>query len=257
MTLGDRIRELRMAKGLTQAQLGEMVDSDGNTVSRWERDKLGMRKEYVIKFAQALGTSADYLLGETDDPKRSPQSNVPRASSGWVQTPVPKFTPFNLSRFDMSLTEIDMKGLKKLPLLHGAPSPRNDVGDIAAFAEGDILTWQVFSADIYGAFDPLRPPFIIRVEGDAMDGAGIHDGAVAVINPAEEVRDGDAALVRWHRDQVAIKLVYWRTDGGVELHSADPRYMKTYTFTGDERQTGAFRVEGRVMWVGQRPRRLR
>ena len=47
-----------------------MVGSDGNTVSRWELDKLGMGNEYVLKLAQALDTSTAYLLGETDDPKR-------------------------------------------------------------------------------------------------------------------------------------------------------------------------------------------
>ena len=70
MSLGNRIRELRKKEGLTQAQLGEMVGSDGNTVSRWELDKLGMGNEYVLKLAQALDTSTAYLLGETDDPKR-------------------------------------------------------------------------------------------------------------------------------------------------------------------------------------------
>lgn len=70
MSLGNRIRELRKKKGLTQAQLGEMVGSDGNTISRWELNKLGMGKEYILKFAQALDTTTAYLLGETDNPKR-------------------------------------------------------------------------------------------------------------------------------------------------------------------------------------------
>ena len=86
MSLGSRIRELRKKQGLTQTQLGEMVGSDGNTVSRWELDKLGMGNEYVLKFAQALDTSTDYLLGETDDPTRADALLAPQKTADMPQT---------------------------------------------------------------------------------------------------------------------------------------------------------------------------
>lgn len=86
MSLGSRIRELRKKQGLTQTQLGEMVGSDGNTVSRWELDKLGMGNEYVLKFAQALDTSTGYLLGETDDPTRADASLAPQKTADMPQT---------------------------------------------------------------------------------------------------------------------------------------------------------------------------
>ena len=67
-----------------------------------------------------------------------------------------------------------------------------------------------------------------------MEGAGIQNDALAVINPAKEVRDGEAALVCWHQRQAVIRLVYWRPDGGVELHPANPQYPRVYTFTKDD-----------------------
>ncbi|MBR0252003.1 MAG: helix-turn-helix domain-containing protein, partial [Synergistaceae bacterium] len=33
------IRELRKEKGLTQAELGDLIGADGNLVSRWERGR--------------------------------------------------------------------------------------------------------------------------------------------------------------------------------------------------------------------------
>ena len=36
MTIGERIREARTAKGLTQEQLAEKLAVSGRTVSRWE-----------------------------------------------------------------------------------------------------------------------------------------------------------------------------------------------------------------------------
>lgn len=244
MSLGDRIRELRKKKGLTQAQLGEMVGSDGNTISRWELSKLGMGKEYILKFAQALDTTTAYLLGETDDPARP----------GVAQPAVSRVT--RLPESTIVLEPTNPMGWRKLPLLSKMTSACAGNGNGLAFADEEVESEQYFPAEIYGRFDPRHPPFMIHVEGDSMEDADIHDGAVAVINPAEEVYDGDAALVCWNRDQVAIKLVYWRPDGGVELHAANPKHTKVYTFSKGDRDEGNFTVKGKVMWSGQRPRRM-
>ena len=77
MSIGERIRRLREAKRLTQDELAEMIGSDGNTISRWERDKLGIGSAYIMKLAQALGTSTDYLLGKTDDPSPTVENATP------------------------------------------------------------------------------------------------------------------------------------------------------------------------------------
>ena len=74
MSTGERIRMLREAKHLKQGELAEMIGGDGNTISRWERDKLGVGSAYIRKLAQALNTSTDYLMGNTDDP--SPQQGI-------------------------------------------------------------------------------------------------------------------------------------------------------------------------------------
>ena len=68
MKIGERVRLLREKSGMTQADLANLVDTDGNTVSRWERNKLGVRSENLKKLAAALNTSITYLLGETDEP---------------------------------------------------------------------------------------------------------------------------------------------------------------------------------------------
>ena len=62
-----RIRELRKQRGLTQNKLAELIGADSNLISRWETGKSKPISLYVQKLAQALGTSTDYLLGDTDD----------------------------------------------------------------------------------------------------------------------------------------------------------------------------------------------
>jgi len=81
VSLGERIRKSRNMAGLSQSQLGDRIETDANTISRWERDSISPKAETIIKIAQALNTSVSYLLGETDDPAR-PSSLLFRGSEG-------------------------------------------------------------------------------------------------------------------------------------------------------------------------------
>ena len=75
MLIGEKIKNLRKNKRLTQEELGKLINTDGNTVSRWERDKLGVGSAYVAKLAEALETTTDYLLnGEKSQPEAAPKN---------------------------------------------------------------------------------------------------------------------------------------------------------------------------------------
>lgn len=65
--LGSRIKEARMDKGWTQAQLGAMVSSDGKYVSRIERGKSQPSLTMVVDIANALEKSPNYLLQDSAD----------------------------------------------------------------------------------------------------------------------------------------------------------------------------------------------
>ena len=67
MGLGNRIRELRIANALTQAELAEKVGVDKSAVSLWENDVNEPKASYVIRLAQAFHVSADYILGIEDE----------------------------------------------------------------------------------------------------------------------------------------------------------------------------------------------
>jgi transcriptional regulator with XRE-family HTH domain len=62
----NRIRELRLALGYSQKELGNMVDKSLYAVSKWELGEREPSNEDLIKLCDALGTTADYLLGRTD-----------------------------------------------------------------------------------------------------------------------------------------------------------------------------------------------
>jgi len=66
-------------------------------------------------------------------------------------------------------------------------------------------------------------PFAIIAEGDGMTPANVPLGARVIINPCEEVVDGDVALVKYG-ESYALKWVFWKADGGMEIRSASPLY---------------------------------
>lgn len=60
--LARNIREARDARGLTQRQLGALVnDMDGMTVSRWERGRVTPSLENMTALANALGVDVAWL----------------------------------------------------------------------------------------------------------------------------------------------------------------------------------------------------
>ncbi|MDR2296269.1 MAG: helix-turn-helix domain-containing protein [Clostridiales Family XIII bacterium] len=64
-TFGDRIRALRKRKGLSQKVLADSIGTRESTISRYENDRRTYQWDSLIKLADALDTSVDYLLGRT------------------------------------------------------------------------------------------------------------------------------------------------------------------------------------------------
>lgn len=61
--VGERIRELRKSKGLTQAEFAEKCDISRSSLARYETGVNIPDPEILRKIAQSCGVSYDYLLG--------------------------------------------------------------------------------------------------------------------------------------------------------------------------------------------------
>lgn len=73
MALGDRIRQLRNENRWSQADLAERIGGDAGQISRYETAKIAPSAEIIVRLAQALNVSCDYLL--VDDAPRRPFRN--------------------------------------------------------------------------------------------------------------------------------------------------------------------------------------
>jgi len=95
-----------------------------------------------------------------------------------------------------------------------------------------------------GILGETRDLFALRVQGDSMIDALIHDGDVVVMRQARRVENGEMAAV-WIRDreETTLKRVYWE-EGRVRLQPANPTMAPIYI--DDPQQV---EVQGKVVMV--------
>ena len=62
MTLGQKITNLRKARGMTQEELSEAIGVTRQTISKWELDTSTPDLDYLCKLCDLFGVTADYLI---------------------------------------------------------------------------------------------------------------------------------------------------------------------------------------------------
>ena len=66
---GNKIRELRKKKGISQLRLATDLNTTQNTISRYETGEREPGIDELIKIADYFNVSVDYLIGRTENPK--------------------------------------------------------------------------------------------------------------------------------------------------------------------------------------------
>lgn len=115
-------------------------------------------------------------------------------------------------------------GTTKLPLYSfhvpaGFPSPAAD------HLEGHISLDELFA---------IRAPhvYLVKVEGDSMQGAGIYSGDLVIVDRGREAEHNDIVIAAVNNEPVCKRL--YRRDGVIVLKSENPSYPDRYILEGDE-----------------------
>lgn len=264
----QRLTETRKKAGLSQSRLAELVGLSRQTFVRWEGGDTSPDIDDVKEVAIALNTSVAYLIGETNDPapanvyfneKIEPTDNL----------------RLKITRDDKEYTEAE---LAEKPVSRVANGLKSNIKYCGQFLEIPLLTiantascgagnglYGVISESTENIFverqafnyiDNTRKPFAVPIEGDSMIGAGLEEGANAVINPADEVLSGDTALVCLDGNWL-IKWIVYNPDGSVDLKPANPNYKTTHIETAYTSDPSWFRIIGKVVRIvnTSRPKR--
>ena len=67
MAFAERLKELRKQAHLTQVELAKRLGIGQSSYADWERGKKNPTHENLVKLAQILNVSVDYLVGSTED----------------------------------------------------------------------------------------------------------------------------------------------------------------------------------------------
>ena len=66
-TMGSRIRELRILRGLTQEELAYRCYRKKNTISQYENDEVDIRASVIEQLAKVLYVQPGYFFGQPDN----------------------------------------------------------------------------------------------------------------------------------------------------------------------------------------------
>ena len=253
---GVELQALRKSKNMIQQQLADAVGVSKTTIVDWEKGRYFPEGENLPKLARALGVSASYLWGETDDPV--PVKDQKRHLNVGINLDDPE-------TLTQVLEQLRQKKIKTGTLIDDDPEPTIpdqidlpvidqeacagegfDYCDVEAIAQ----EWLPFPILKMGGPVGPRKPYFVRVEGDSMAGVGIKDGMLVLINPNVEVLNGNPAYICW-RGRCSIKGFIQYANGDIELRPANPNYKSIY-IAAEDIGSEEFRIMGKVVrWVNE------
>lgn len=68
MTLGEKIREARIKKGISQTELAKLLGyKSRSSINKIEVEGRDVPRSMIVKFAQVLGVTPSYLMGWDND----------------------------------------------------------------------------------------------------------------------------------------------------------------------------------------------
>jgi transcriptional regulator with XRE-family HTH domain len=213
--MGERIKTLRKGLGWTLETFAGKCGVSTNTAWRWEQGKQTPAVKLLGTLAETLRTTESFLMGRSDDPAAD-SFTVIDDLSGRPLSPFPK-------RIDLRRDEITPRHTVTLPVLDLPPFIEGENPDIFRYAACKMtvpLTW-------IGKLPEKSIPFFFTARGDAMEGAGLRDGSLALANPDEPVSNGDVQLFLVRTKDVYEAVVRWGyvlPGGGMELHCPNANY---------------------------------
>lgn len=176
--LGDKIKNLRKKKGMTQQELSDYIGISRSTIGMIEGNKQGTSSDTLVRLAKALNTTAEYLLLETENNNEEDKK--------------PETIYLN------ELSEIDIR-------TQFVPIPI--VGVIRAgqpiLAEDNI---QGYIPVLKNTLKLDAEYFALKVKGDSMN-LEFNEGTVLVIEKTPCIENGEIGVVRVDGIEATVKKI--------------------------------------------------
>ncbi len=117
-SFGEVLRSERDKKGLSQEELGQLINAAKSTISQYELGKRKPDSDILQQFANIFNCSVDYLLGRTDTQKLISQVDL---DDDIQPTPPERYRTFqkkigDLSPESLTFLEFQLDKLRELDL---------------------------------------------------------------------------------------------------------------------------------------------
>lgn len=237
-SVGERIKELRDKKGLSQEELAARTSEIANrrisrqSLSSWESGKSTPRSDNLSAVAVALGVDLAILL-DSQDTKKAPVGQ--ETNEGYDRVEKVEHNGVNGDK------------IIAVPVYEDFLSACAGWGNEAADIEGvvkEILPVPLWLICPPVSLEPGKRPFIVTVYGDSMTEANLPNGTQVLVNPIAEVFDRDIVVAEFDGEWM-VKWIYFDRDGGGQLRSSSAKYPPRY-FTKEDIQNERFKIIGKV-----------
>lgn len=200
-TTGKRIKNARIAAGLTQSELAEKVGVKYSAIHKYESGIVkNIPIERLIGIANAVGCSVFEFL--KDDVAYADEDD-----RGIVEL----FLKSNSTdRSNLPSNIIPIPKMKKVPLL----------GTIAC---GEPILAEENIEGFLAMPENVGADFCLRCKGDSMINARIFDGDIVYIRQQPQVEDGEIAAVMVGEEEATLKRVHFYP-GCISLDPENPLY---------------------------------
>lgn len=242
MNLGDRLKQVRKAAGLTQDELATRMGVLATTVSNYEKNRSQPNPDMLILLSKYLGVSIDYLLGLTEqkDVPLNVPLNVPQSEKEQNQTVIKPDV------IELEEDYITGKRLRVLPIVVDR-SGKENIPLVTTKAAAGYLE-HLEEPEYFGnlpTFSMPMPEFrngtfrCFPVQGESM-APGLMPGNYVwgryVQNWPGEIKDGKVYIIAYNGSvRPVIKRVKNRLKeyGKLALISDNPEYA-TYTVDAED-----------------------
>lgn len=211
MTMAERIKTLRLKKGLTLKELGERIGVSEQTMWKYESGaRPNLKPNIIAKLAVVFDVTPTYLMFGEGFPDVISEASL--------------YYPLEKAISSMPLFG---KSIADKPTY----IPTRRVPVLGPTAAGEpIIAEREYDEYVEVPADGKRYDAAVRVEGDSMLPL-FHIGDLALVRYQPDVEDGEIAVVCID-DTVTLKRVY-HVQSGIMLHSENPKYKPLLISEGD------------------------
>ena len=195
MSLGDRLRQLRQEKGLTQAQLGAYFNLAESSISLYESGKRSPDYATLKRLVAFFAVTADYLLDYNDSAKLAREAS-------------PSYSPASYPMQLPVVTKIS-----------------KDSGSFR-YERSNAEEWYLGNSSISDSL------YWFQVAGDTLSGDGILPGDLALIEEPAQLVHGQVGLV-YLAEEGSLLCRLFQQDNSLILQCSNPLYPPRI-YTGKE-----------------------